>query len=31
MSNQVTVSALERRIDMSVPLAEIDKDVEARL
>ena len=31
MSNQVTVSALERRIDMSVPLAEIDKDVETRL
>ncbi|MBT9498702.1 MULTISPECIES: trigger factor [Zoogloea] len=31
MSNQVTVSALERRIDMSVPLADIDKDVEARL
>ena len=31
MSNQVTVSALERRINMSVPLAEIDKDVEARL
>ncbi|MBL8452705.1 MAG: trigger factor, partial [Zoogloea sp.] len=25
------MSALERRIDMSVPLAEIDKDVEARL
>jgi trigger factor len=31
MSNQVTVSALERRIDMSVQLSEIDKDVEARL
>lgn len=32
MSNQETVvSALERRIDMSVPLAEIEKDVEARL
>ncbi|WP_153161040.1 trigger factor [Zoogloea sp. 1C4] len=32
MSNQETVvSALERRIDMSVPLAEIDKDVDARL
>lgn len=31
MSNQVTVSALERRIDMSVPLAEIDQDVENRL
>lgn len=32
MSNQETVvSALERRIDLSVPLAEIEKDVEARL
>ena len=32
MSNQETVvSALERRIDMSVPLADIEKDVEARL
>ena len=31
MSNQLTASALERRIHMSVPLAEIDKDVEARL
>ncbi|HRF51210.1 MAG TPA: hypothetical protein PKV29_00790, partial [Trichococcus flocculiformis] len=31
MSNQETVvSALERRIDMSVPLADIEKDVEAR-
>ncbi len=32
MSNQETVvSALERRIDMSVPMAEIDKDVDVRL
>ncbi|WP_374263025.1 trigger factor [Zoogloea sp.] len=32
MSNQETVvSALERRIDMSVQLADIEKDVEARL
>jgi len=32
MSNQETVvSALERRIDMSVPMADIDKDVDVRL
>ncbi|HNI81214.1 MAG TPA: trigger factor family protein, partial [Rhodocyclaceae bacterium] len=30
-TNQETVSALERRIDMTVPLADIEKDVEARL
>lgn len=30
-TNQEPASALERRIDMAVPLAEIDKDVEQRL
>lgn len=30
-NNQETQSALERRIDMSVPIAEIEKEVEARL
>ena len=30
-NNQETQSALERRIDMSVPLADIDKEVDARL
>ena len=30
-TNQETLGALERRIDMSVPMAEIDKEVEARL
>lgn len=30
-NNQETQSSLERRIDMSVPLAEIDKEVESRL
>lgn len=29
--DQETLSALERRIDMTVPLADIEKDVEARL
>lgn len=30
-TNEVTLGALERRIDMSVPLADLEKDVEARL
>lgn len=30
-TNQETLGALERRIDMSVPMAEIDKEVDARL
>ena len=30
-NNQETQSALERRIDMSVPMADIDKEVESRL
>lgn len=30
-NNQETQSALERRIDMSVPVADIDKEVESRL
>jgi trigger factor len=30
-TNQETLGALERRIDMSVPMAEIDREVEARL
>ena len=29
--NQVTPSALERRIDISVSLADIEKEVDARL
>ena len=30
-TNQETLGALERRIDMSVPMADIDKEVDARL
>ena len=30
-TNQETQGALERRIDMSVPMAEIDKEVDSRL
>lgn len=30
-TNEVTLGALERRIEMSVPLAEIEREVEARL
>ena len=30
-TNQESQSSLERRIDMSVPMADIDKEVEARL